>query len=174
MTRLEPTLSSSSAEAGNTDFIGKLNFGNPVLQAEATAEQRKAFAKARIGRPHSDSRCPTSRRHGRARGRDRLARRRCRVSARPRIVSRQRLDGYRGSGRRVLRGGAGIAQAIAARRRCRADQQPHLPQRTDQGALLGARHPIRPVRNRRPQRLRRHLERRRPAPSQRSSPKSRA
>ena len=51
MTRLEPTPSSSSAETGNTDFIGKLNFGNPVLQAEATAEQRKAFAKARIGRP---------------------------------------------------------------------------------------------------------------------------
>lgn len=33
------------------DFIGKLNFGNPVLQAEGTAEQHKAFARARIGRP---------------------------------------------------------------------------------------------------------------------------
>lgn len=33
------------------DFVGHLNFANPVLQTEGTAEQQRAFAAARLGRP---------------------------------------------------------------------------------------------------------------------------
>ena len=33
------------------DFIGNLNFANPVSQTEGTDEQQKAFASARLGRP---------------------------------------------------------------------------------------------------------------------------
>ncbi len=33
------------------DFVGNLNFVNPVGQTEGTDEQRKAFAAARLGRP---------------------------------------------------------------------------------------------------------------------------
>ena len=34
-----------------TDFVGKLNFANPVAQNEGSDEQRRAFAAARLGRP---------------------------------------------------------------------------------------------------------------------------
>lgn len=34
-----------------TDFVGKLNFANPVAQNEGSDQQRQAFAAARLGRP---------------------------------------------------------------------------------------------------------------------------
>ena len=33
------------------DFVGRLNFANPVLQTEGTPDERRAFAAERMGRP---------------------------------------------------------------------------------------------------------------------------